>query len=240
MQGEQIKMNNGIPEIIGVMMKSEDCNIIDTWHTIGMRATDSNDVEAQDVYVPEYLTYYLTPEFEANKYFKGALYQFPAIGASIASLIAPIALAVAKNAISELISISRRKVPFGSTVPVGEKSSVQRKIGMASGIVRSSEAYLYQTLVDAWEKTKNGEKLTLEEKGNMLLACTNTNQMCVQAVDLMYSAAGTSAIYTRSKLAQHFVNAQVIRQHGFSNDSRYETVAQILLGLQPDLPVVTF
>jgi alkylation response protein AidB-like acyl-CoA dehydrogenase len=45
MQGEQIKMNNGIPEIIGVMMKSEDCSIIDTWHTFGMRATDSNDVD---------------------------------------------------------------------------------------------------------------------------------------------------------------------------------------------------
>jgi alkylation response protein AidB-like acyl-CoA dehydrogenase len=73
-----------------------------------------------------------------------------------------------------------------------------------------------------------------------LLAATHTNQSCLQAVDLMYSAAGSSAIYTRSKLAHYFADAQVIRQHGFANESRYETSAQVYLGLQPDLPVLAF
>jgi hypothetical protein len=59
-------------------------------------------------------------------------------------------------------------------------------------------------------------------------------------VDLMYSAAGSSAIYTRNKLAHYFSDAQVIRQHGFANDSRYETAAQVYFGLPPDLPVLVF
>ena len=73
-----------------------------------------------------------------------------------------------------------------------------------------------------------------------MLAATHTNQSCVKAVDLMYSAAGSTAIYTRNKLEHYFADAQVIRQHGFMNDSRYETVAQVYLGLQPDLPVIAF
>jgi len=56
----------------------------------------------------------------------------------------------------------------------------------------------------------------------------------------MYSAAGTSGIYTKNKLANCFADAQVIRQHGFANDSRYETAAQVYLGLPADLPVVAF
>jgi hypothetical protein len=56
----------------------------------------------------------------------------------------------------------------------------------------------------------------------------------------MYSAAGTSGIYTKNKMANYFADAQVIRQHGFANDSRYETAAQVYLGLPPDLPVVAF
>jgi hypothetical protein len=56
----------------------------------------------------------------------------------------------------------------------------------------------------------------------------------------MYSAAGSHAIYTRNKLSRNFTDAQVVRQHGFANDSRYETAAQVFLGLQPDLPILAF
>ena len=39
MEQGQMKMNNGIPEVIGVFMNSEHCEIIDTWYTLGMKAT---------------------------------------------------------------------------------------------------------------------------------------------------------------------------------------------------------
>ncbi len=37
-----------------------------------------------------------------------------------------------------------------------------------------------------------------------------------------------------------FRDSQVIRQHGFVAASRYETAAQLMLGLEPDLPLVFF
>jgi hypothetical protein len=51
MENGQPKMNNGHPEILGVYMKAKDCRIIDTWNVVGMRATDSNDIEAKDVFI---------------------------------------------------------------------------------------------------------------------------------------------------------------------------------------------
>ena len=240
MEQGQVKMHNGIPEVIGVFLNSTDCEIIDTWYTLGMQATDSNDVAAKDVFVPAHLSYPLMPEFQPNSHYTSPLYKFPAIGTSIASLIAPVCLAVARNAIQELKSLAEKKVPFGSAVSIRERGSVQRKLGMAEAFVQSSRAYLFQAITECWNKTIAGEKLTLEERASLLLAVTHTNQTCVQAVDLMYSAAGSSGIYTRNKLAHYFTDIQVIRQHGFSNDSRYETAAQIYFGLQPDLPVVAF
>ena len=240
MEQGQMKMHNGIPEVIGVFMNSADCEIIDTWYTLGMKATDSNDVAANDVFVPVHRSYPLVPEFEANSHYKSPLYKLPAIGASIACLIAPVALAVARNAIQELKALAEKKVPFGSAVSIRERGSVQKKLGMAEAFVQSSRAYLFQTITECWNKTMAGKRLSLEERAEVLLAVTHTNQTCVQAVDLMYSAAGSSGIYTKNKLAHYFTDAQVIRQHGFSNDSRYETAAQIYFGLQPDLPVIMF
>jgi indole-3-acetate monooxygenase len=240
MNGDQINVHNGIPEIRGIVMDSKDVKILDTWHTLGMCATDSNDIEAKDVFVPDHLSFPLVPSFEPNRYFQGPSYRFPAIGAGVSCLIAPVALAVAQNAIDELKSLAERKVPFGSMVSIREKGTVQRKLGMAEALVQSSRAYLHQTISACWKKVLGGNSISLEEKANMLLAATHTNQSCLQAVDLMYSAAGSSAIYSKNKLSRHFANAQVIRQHGFANDSRYETAAQIHLGLMPDLPVVIF
>ena len=240
MEQGQIKMNNGIPEVIGVFMNAADCKIIDTWYTFGMKATDSNDIVANDVFVPGHRSFPLIPQFQPNSHFMSPLYQFPAIGASIASLISPVALAVARNAIQELKALAEKKVPFGSMVSIRERGSVQKKLGMAEAFVQSSRAYLFQTITECWNKTLAGERLSLEERGGLVLAVTHTNQSCVQAVDLMYSAAGTTGIYKKNKLAHYFTDAQVIRQHGFSNDSRYETAGQIYFGLQPDLPVVMF
>ena len=240
MDNGQMKIHNGIPEMVGVFMNSEDCQIVDTWYTLGMRATDSNDVAANDVFVPDHLSYPLAPEFQPNRHYKGRLYQFPAIGASVASLIAPVALAVARNSIRELKTLADKKMPFGSAVSIRERGTVQRKLGMAEAYVQSSSAYLYRSIEEYWKKTLAGERLSLEERANLLLAITHTNQTCLQAVDLMYSAAGSSAIYARNNLSHYFTDAQVIRQHGFANDSRYETAAQVYLGLQPDLAVIAF
>lgn len=240
MEHGQLKMTNEIPVIIGAFMKPEHCEIIDTWSTLGMKATDSNDVAANGVFVPGHLVFPLIPEFEPNQYYKGSLYKFAAIGAGVATLIAPVALAVARNAIGELKELAAKKTSFGSAVPLRERGAVQRKLGMAEALVQSSRAYLHHTIEAAWNKTLSGEKLTTEDKAGLLLAATHTNQSCLQAVDLMYSAAGTTGIYTRNKLAHYFSDAQVIRQHGFANDSRYETAAQVYFGLQPDLPVLLF
>jgi alkylation response protein AidB-like acyl-CoA dehydrogenase len=176
MDNGNIKMQNGIPQIIAAHMPSKDCEVIDTWHTLGMQSTDSGDVAANDVFVPSHLVYPLAPEFQPNDHFTGPLFKYAAIGASIASLIAPVALAVARNAIEELRGLAEKKVPFGSMSSLSMKGSVQRKIGMAEALVQSSRAYLHQTIETTWKKVMLGEKLKLGEKADLLLASTHANQ----------------------------------------------------------------
>lgn len=240
MEGQQLKMNNGHPEVIGVFIKVSDCEIINTWHTLGMRATDSNDVEAKDAFVPDHLFFPLAPEFRSNKYYTGTLYRYPTAGANIACLLAPVTLAVARNAINELKTLAEKKTPLGSMVPIRERGVVQRKLGRAEALVQSSRAYLHEKITKCWDRVTAGETISLEEKAGLLLAATHTNQSCVEAIELVYTAAGTTGIYMKNKLAHYLMDAQVLRQHGFMNESRYETAGQVYFGLPPDLPLIQF
>ena len=153
----KMKMHNGHPEMIVAVMKAGDCEIIDTWHTIGMKATDSNDVSAKDVFVPDYLTFPLDPELAPNPRFSGPLYRFPASGANIACLFPPVSLALASNAISELKTLAEKKTPLGSMVSIKQKGSMQRKLGIAEALVQSSRAYLYEAIEECWEKSKRAK-----------------------------------------------------------------------------------
>ncbi len=234
----QPKMSDGHPEILGIYLKASDCKIIDTWQVIGMHATDSNDIEAKDVFVPDHRVCYLMHEFKPGKHFAKPLYHFPAAGGNIACLLAPVTLAVASNAINELKAIASKKTPLGSMVPIRDRGVIQRKLGIAEALVRSSRAYLHDEIEKCWKKIGAGESVSLEEKAGLALAAAHTNQSCVQAIELMYTAAGSSGIYKRSKMAHYLSDAQVLRQHGFMNESRYETAAQVFLGLPPDLPII--
>jgi len=231
-------MKDGHPDILGVYMKATDCNIIDTWQVIGMHATDSNDIEAKDVFVPDHRICYLMDEFKPGLHFAGPLYHFPAAGGNIACLLAPVTIAVAQNAIQELKAIANKKTPLGSMVPIRDRGVVQRKLGMAEALVRSSRIYLHDTIDKCWRKVFSGESVSLEEKAGLALAAAHTNQSCVEAVELVYTAAGSSGIYKKNKMAHYLSDAQVLRQHGFMNESRYETAAQVFLGMQPDLPII--
>ena len=238
--GEQPKIVDGHPVLIGVYMNAKDCRIIDTWNVPGMRATDSNDAEAKDVFVPDHRLFILTPEFQPNRYFEGPLYRYPAAGANIACLLAPVSLGVARNAITEFKALAGKKTPLGSAVPVRERGVAQRKLGRAEALVQGARIYLHQKISDCWNRTLAGETISLEEKADLLLAATHTNQSCLEAVELVYTAAGTSGIYLKNKLAHHFCDSEVLRLHGFMNESRYETAGQVYFGLPPDLPLINF
>jgi hypothetical protein len=51
-----------------------------------------------------YLYFPLVPDFQPGSHYKSLLYQFPAIGACVACLLSPLALAVARNGVLKIDS----------------------------------------------------------------------------------------------------------------------------------------
>ena len=240
MDGPAPRIVNGMPTLIVAILNAKGVEVVDTWSALGMRGTDSADVSVKDVFVPKAFTCPLAPPFEPNKHYRGPLYRLPMLAAIVLSSIPPVALAIAQNAIDEVRALSAKRVPMASAVPLRERGVAQARLGRAEAMLRSARAFMYETMVETWEKTKAGVPLTLEERGRILLAATHACQVGAEVTDMMFTSGGSTAIFTRHPLERLFRDAQVIRQHGFVAPSRYETVAQVILGLEPDLPLIHF
>jgi alkylation response protein AidB-like acyl-CoA dehydrogenase len=240
MEGDQpLTDAQGIPQTILAFLRAQDCNILETWSALGMRGTGSDDISVDSAFVPAARTLPLVPEFEPGAHYRGPLYRFPAMGI-VAVCFPPVTLAIARQAIEEVKAVAQSKTPFIGSSVLRQRASAQAKVAQAEAAVRSGRALLYDTLTAAWEKTLAGERLSLEEKTDLLLAMTNAVQSSAKAVELMYSAAGTTGIYTRSPLERHFRDMEVLKQHGFATENRWETAGQVYLGLQPDFALVAF
>jgi alkylation response protein AidB-like acyl-CoA dehydrogenase len=237
--GDKPRMTPNGPAAIAAVLNSSDVEIVDTWYTLGMRGTDSNDVAFNDVFAPTRLTFPLDPTRAPSGHFKGPLYRYPA-SAIIALFSCGVLLATARGAINEFRELAINKTPFGSMKTLRDRSVVQATVAEAEGILRSARALFYQTYADAWAVTVSGQPNSLEQRADLMLAAIHVAKNAAQVTELMHRLAGTSGIYARSRLDRHFRDAHTLRHHGFVSENKLETVGQVYLGLPPDFPLIVF
>jgi indole-3-acetate monooxygenase len=229
----------GAEGLRGAFLSKRDVTVVDTWDSMGMRGTDSNTATVADAFVPTNRTWPLHPTFEPGSHFKGPLYRYPSLGEGIV-VLAPVALGVARLAIDEFKQLALGKTPFMSATSLSERPVAQIALGKAEGVLSAARSFFYATVTEAWERTLAGQASTRDEKGKLMLAAVHLMQSCVEAVDHVCGAAGTSGIYTRSPLERAFRDVHTARHHGWVSETRYGTYGQIALGLEPDFPVALF
>lgn len=224
---------------VAAVVPTEDVTILDSWYSLGMRGTDSNDVVLDDVFVPARRTFPLVPAFTPGSHYDGPLYRMSVVSA-LTIVLAPIALAIARQAIEALREIAPTRVAFGSTRALRDRSIAHNRLGRAEGLVRAGRALLHATIEESWQRVVVGETPTLEQRAGDLLAGAHAVVSAVEAVDLVYGLAGSSAVYERSPIERCFRDIETLRHHGFVCESRLETVGQVMLGLEPGFALVAF
>lgn len=239
MDGEQPRMTPFGPAMIGVVVPTPDLQVIDTWHTLGMRGTDSNDAAFTNLFVPAYRTFAVVPEYERGSHYKGPLYRFPAVPI-IALFSVAVLLGSARNAIDAMRDLAQKKVPMGSMKSLRDRGVVQAGIAEAIALVDSARSYYAGVLSAAWERSVAAAPHSLEHRAELLIAGVHAARSATAATDIVLRLAGTTGIYTRSPLERAFRDTHTLRNHGFVSESKAESAGQVYLGLPPDFPLLHF
>jgi alkylation response protein AidB-like acyl-CoA dehydrogenase len=235
MEGDNPKLaENGQPVQMLTFFSSGDAEIIDTWHTMGMRGTGSHDVVAKDVFIPETRTAMMEPLQKPGSAYRGSLYRMT-IWPPVAAL-APPALGIARAAINELIDLAKKKTPHFTTTILRERAEAQSQVARAETLLGSGRAYLYEALREGWQTAEQGHMLSLEQKLKIQLATNASTRSAADAVLLVHTLAGSSAIRNDQNFQRHFRDVQTITQHAHVSSNRYQSVGNIMFGLEMDWP----
>lgn len=220
----------GMPEMRSLFFPRRDAVLHDTWHASGLCGTGSCDMEVKDLFVPA--EYGLSPFTERPRVAR-PLYALPTFGLLGLGLPA-VALGIARRAIDELSELSRQKTLMTARKLLATRSAVQHAVAEAEALYRSARALLLETTNHCFALASRGEEATLRTRADLRLALTHATRASARAVDLMYEAAGGSAVFHSSPLQRCFRDVHVATQHALVAPATLETIGSVLLGVDAD------
>jgi indole-3-acetate monooxygenase len=206
------------PQIVTCFFPVDQAEMIDTWHTNGMRGTGSGDFAVTELFIPErhVMSMGMPPAAQ------GELFKIP-MPAWMMIPHAFVSIGIARAAVESLVELSRIKTPLASSKLLKDKEWVQDSIARATALVHSARAYCEVAVRDAWADP-NPTRFT-----HLSLASTHAAQACVDAVDLVHRAAGGSAAYLSSPLQRQWRDVHTAASHFLVNVEKFAGAGRALL-----------
>jgi indole-3-acetate monooxygenase len=208
-----------------VALPTEQLQILDTWHTLGLRGTGSHDSVADEVFVPNerVLSIFDGPVIDRP------LYRFPPFG-FFAACITAAAMGNARAAIDNFVELAGTKKGVAASRTLAERSTIQSAVAAAESALEAARAGYYQAIDAAWQASQHEPPVPLEARTRLRLAATHGVRVSADVVRTMYDLAGGSAIYDGAPLQRRFRDAFTATAHFQVNEASRELPGRILLG----------
>lgn len=217
----------GHPEWRIALLPTERCELHDTWDTIGVRASGSDDYTTEGTFVATAMTFRITDGSHRPE----PLYAFPTM---YRYNMAGVALGIGRGALDEFTRLALPANSDGGRRPLRDDVLVQRTFAEASARVASARAHIWVTMDELWAELQEGRPITADLHGRCRLALASTFVMVRDAVLLLYESAGARAIYRRNRLERLLRDAMTLSQHALAQDRAYVSVGRVLLGLDAE------
>src|SRR6059036_1901855 len=225
----QVRLEGEQPEARYFFVPVAEAELLDTWHTRGMRGTGTHHFAVNDVFVPTDRTVLsqTAPLIE-----DAPLYRIPRT-LLFASGDAAVAFGMARTCLETFGELAGAKTPRAMQALLRDQPMVQLSVGQAEAHLRSGRAFLFEAVREIWAASVNGA-ITLDHRANLRLAATHGIRLAAQIIDSLYNAAGATAAYEDHLLQRHFQDIHVITQHLQGRLAHYELIGRYALGLKID------
>jgi alkylation response protein AidB-like acyl-CoA dehydrogenase len=153
----------------------------------------------------------------------------------------PVALGIARRALDVLIETATNKTARRYTVGVRLESSkmmrddvfIQDTVGRADAMLTSARAYLFEVMGDFWDTLVGGGEPTATQVARFTTMHTYVVGACVDVVQLVFKAAGGTAVYQKGPLDRCLRDVLTMNQHVIGTIRTYEMAGRLHLGLEP-------
>lgn len=229
---------DGLWPVMALVPMSE-LQIVDDWHTTGLRGSGSVTVVAENVLVPMRRVLPMVPALQGHvgtaRNADNPVYRTPLMLTAAASTVGTV-VGQAKAA-GELFfdRLPGRKITYTTYDHQGEAPVTHLQVARAAVRVDEAEFHAHRAadLLDG--KGVSGEPWTIEERARVRLDLGRAYELAQEAVGIYHTASGASSIYTNVPIQRVQRDVQALNLHAILHpDNNYELYGRILCGLEPN------
>jgi alkylation response protein AidB-like acyl-CoA dehydrogenase len=229
------------PQMLFCIMPISDVKILDTWQMDGMAGTGSNDVLAENVFVPEHRTVSQAQMREGKapgaELHDSPLYKMPMLPFKALTAALP-AVGAARGAVAAFRARLKERLVFGSDAKQAEKPAAQMRLAMADTQTRTAELLLRDIARALPKFGQRGSPATTEERIAMRMQVAYAVDLARAAVRTVCEASGASAHQLDNPLQRAQRDINVMASHVvYDMDAAMELHGRALVGLPPNSPL---
>ncbi|WP_025616716.1 acyl-CoA dehydrogenase family protein [Salinispora cortesiana] len=224
--------------VLGLVPMS-DLEIVDDWHTAGLRGTGSVTVVAQGVFVPQEriipMPAVLTEQYASRTNAEHGLYRQPMMAIGCSSFTGS-AIGLGKAALEGFLEqLPERKITYTSYDSQREAPLTHFQVAGASLKLEEAEFHARRLadLVDG--KSVAGDSWTVHERALARVSLGRVFDLTKEAVGVLRTASGGSSIYSDVPIQRIDRDVQTLNMHALMHpNTNYELYGRVLCGLEPN------
>lgn len=225
------------PAMIAVPLP--DLQIVDDWHTAGLRGSGSVTTVAENVFVPERRVLPLGPvlagQHRSVLNAASRVYSTPFMPTACATVSAvPLGLArAAKEAFFE--RLPGRKITYTAYDSQREAPITHLQVAAATAKIDQAGFHAHRAAAMLDDKGAAGQPWTIEERARVRLDMGCVCQCAKEAVDILNTASGGSSVYTSVPIQRIERDVQTVNLHAVMHpDNNFELYGRVLCDLEPN------
>jgi 3-hydroxy-9,10-secoandrosta-1,3,5(10)-triene-9,17-dione monooxygenase len=215
----------------------------DDWDVGGLRASGSNSVVVDDVFVPAHRFLSIPKAIEG--FYPGAdnhegwLYR-SAFMPVLALGVAPAALGLAEGAIVDFKArLPGKIVSYTFDEKQLEMPTTHMQLAMAESKTRAARLLLHAAAENIERAARAGEAMDLLARAQVRMDISFALRLCLEAIEMLFLAAGGSALATSNPIQRAHRDVHAINMHGLNNlETNLEMYGRVSLGLPQNSPLI--
>ena len=205
------------------LVPRSDYIIEDTWHSMGLQGTGSNDIVVQDAFVPDYRTHKQTDGFEGTNPGVSAdsavLYHLPWAQLFVRVVSTP-AIGAARDALSLYQNLVKGKAS-GDVTKLAQDLGTQMRIAQARNAIEEMTSVMFGNFDAMLEALRAGQAIDIDARILYRYQASLVIEKCIAVVDDLFSSAGGSSVFTGSEIQQRFLDIHTARAHVANNPTSF-------------------
>ena len=208
--------------------------IHDNWHVMGLEGSGSNDISAQDLFVPAAFTWE-TAMWNPRR--GDAIYRMGRPG-FVANEHPAVALGIARRALDEIIAAApNKKRGNPPTSSLADREAFRGDIAACDFRLRAARALSHEVYERAHEITRSGQVPDAAVQAEMRAVAAHVTFEAVDVATAAFRYSGGSAIHRGNILQRCLRNINAAAQHFMVSDSALENYGATLLDAQDVKPM---